>query len=185
MLQISFAIKECLNMAGDLATVSLLTTQTEEIKVPGVICRQSVQEFGDVLIPAPAGITFDTTSGQLQQVVRLEMAGNPQLRSVVVLPGKVINMGVVPARLLVNEQVVLQLFEVPFQAVIECPGAQPGDLVQKHDFQVEGFALAPIRLPETGSPTLSLHLMIKVVVQFCLVVARETIFRVEAAKPFC
>ncbi len=171
-------------MAGNLVATQL-TAQPEDIKVPEVVCRQSVQEFGDLVMPAPPGLVMDNKTGLLQQAIKLEPAGDPQLRSVVVLPGKVINIGVVPVRLLVEGTVAAQLLEVPFQGVIECPGAQPGDLVQKHDFQVEGFAIAPIRLPEACSPTLQLHLIIKVVVQYCLVVAHETILRVEAAKFFC
>ena len=172
-------------MAGDVVIAPQSAASHTEIKVPNVICRKSIQEYGDLVVQAPAGITMNRNTGCLDQHLRIEPAGSPQLRTVTVIPGKVVNMGVVPIRLLANDQVVFQLLEVPFQAVIECPGAMPGDLVQKHDFQVEGFALAPVCLPAQGCPVLQLHIIIKVIVEFCLVVARESILRVEAVQPFC
>jgi hypothetical protein len=156
--------------------------QPEQIKVPGVLCNVKIQEIGDLVIPAPSGVTMDEKTGMLCQEVRLELNGAPSLRTVTILPGKVINMGVVPVRLLVNGIVVHQLLEIPFQNVIECPGAQPGDLVQKHDVQIEGFSIAPIRLFDPCKPCLQLHLILKVVVYACVIVAQETILRVQATR---
>lgn len=157
----------------------------QRIKVPRVICQKFVQEFGDITIPAPPGVTLDVTTGRLNVKVTLERAGTPQIRNLTVLPGKVINQGVVPVRLLVDNLVVIQLLEIPFQAVIDCPGAQPGDIVQKHDLQIEGFTVAPVQILATDLVTLELNLILKVVVEFCLVVASERILKVNAAETFC
>lgn len=97
----------------------------------------------------------------------------------------VAGISVVPVRLLADGQVVIQLLEIPFQSVLECPGAEPGDVLQKHDFQVEGFSLSPIQLLNGDMCTFRLHLILKVVVKTCVVVGRETILRVDAARPFC
>jgi len=169
----------------DRVSIASAPEQKEEVKVLAVVCRETVQEIGDLTIPAPPGIIFDTKSGQLKQKVTLELAGSPQTRTVTILPGKAINQGVVPVRLLADGQVVIQLLEIPFQSVLECPGAEPGDVLQKHDFQVEGFSLSPIQLLNGDMCTFRLHLILKVVVKTCVVVGRETILRVDAARPFC
>jgi hypothetical protein len=169
----------------DRVSIASAPEQKEEVKVLAVVCRETVQEIGDLTIPAPPGIIFDTKSGQLKQKVTLELAGSPQTRTVTILPGKAINQGVVPVRLLADGQVVIQLLEIPFQSVLECPGAEPGDVLQKHDFQVEGFSLSPIQLLNGDMCTFRLHLVLKVVVKTCVVVGRETILRVDAARPFC
>jgi len=160
----------------------VLTLQ-EEIKVPQVICRQKVQEFGDLQIPAPYGVTMDPCTGKLKQKIVLEPKGEPQIRVVQIIPDKIIVIGVVPVLLLVDGKLVIQKLEVPFQGILKCPGALPGDLVQLHDFQVEGFAVAPIQIPEDDCDSLRLHLILKVIVHYCIVVAKESILRVQAAKP--
>ncbi|ABZ82650.1 hypothetical protein HM1_0025 [Heliomicrobium modesticaldum Ice1] len=155
----------------------------QRIKVPKVICQKFVQEIGDLMVPAPAGVTLDVQTGKLNQMVRLEWVGPPQLRAVTVLPNKVINQGVVPVRLLVDNIVAIQLLEIPFQGVIDCPGASPGDIVQKHDVQIEGFSINPVQILTEG--VLTLHLILKVALHLCLVVASERILKVNAAETFC
>ncbi|MHB1393281.1 MAG: DUF3794 domain-containing protein [Clostridia bacterium] len=157
----------------------------QRVKVLKVICQKNIQEFGDLTIVAPVGLILDPVTGLLNSPVTLELAGTPQLRTVTVLPDKIINQGVVPVSLLVDGVVSIQSLEIPFQAVIECPGAMPGDIVQKHDFQIEGFSITPVQLPVVGLPTLQLNLVLKVVVEFCLVVASERILKVDAAETFC
>lgn len=158
----------------------------QRIKVPRVICQKcGVQEAGDVVIPAPAGVVLDVTTGLLNVEVTLELAGTPQLRTVTVLPDKVVNQGVIPVRLLVAGVVAIQLIEIPFQAVVDCPGALPGDIVQKHDFQVEGLIVSPLQVLAADLVTLQLNLVLKAVVEFCLVVASERILKVNAAETFC
>ena len=155
----------------------------QRVKVPLVVCQQHVQEFGDITIPAPPGLILDPLTGQLNAAVTLSLAGTPVLRTVTVLPDKVINQGVVPVSLSVDGVVAIPLIEIPFQAVMDCPGARPGDIVQKHDFQIEGFSISPVQGSVAGVPTL--NLVLKVVVEFCLIVASERILKVNAAETFC
>lgn len=158
----------------------------QKIKVPRVVCQKKVQEYGDATIAAPLGVILDPVTGLLNVAVSLELAGQPQLRSIEVLPNKVINQGVIPVRLLVDNLITIQLIEIPFQAVVDCPGAQPGDIVQKHDFQIEGFSISPIQVLDPVNPAiLILNLVLKAVFEVCIVVASETILKVNAAEPFC
>lgn len=165
--------------------VSQADFNVEEIKTLNVLCREEVQEFGDLAIPAPAGVELDVTTGQLNVQVDLELVGPPQIRTIEVLPDKVINMGVVPVRLVVAGVVVIQLLEIPFQGVVECRGARPGDNVQKHDVRVLGTTISPVQVLAVDGVTLTLNLLLKVVIRLCLVVSREAILRVNANKPFC
>lgn len=158
----------------------------QRIKVPKVICTEQVQEVGQVTIPAPAGLTLDVLTGLLNATVSLQLAGTPQIRSITVLPNKIVNMGVVPVSLSVNNVVAIQLLEIPFQAEVECPGAAPGeDIVQKHDVEVEGFAISPVQILAGTPAVLTLSLILKTVVNVCVVVSKETILKINAAEPFC
>ena len=157
----------------------------QSIKTLKVLCKQCVQEIGEVTVPAPTGVTLDVNTGQLNVTVTLELVGPPQIRNITVLPGKVVNEGVVPIRLLVNGRVIFQLLEIPFQGIVECPGAEPGDNVQKHDIQVEGLIVSPVRLLAPDLVTLTLNLVLKVIVKTCVVISRETILKVNAASQLC
>ncbi|MEW6540983.1 MAG: hypothetical protein AB1402_05145 [Bacillota bacterium] len=157
----------------------------QRIKVPLVIGQQCVQEFGDVTIRAPAGVVMDPLTGRLEPPVTLSLVGVPQIRVLEVFPRKVINQGVVPVSLSVNGLVIVQLLEIPFQGVLEFPGALPGDIVQKQDVQVEGFSIAPVQLLDTGTNLLVLNLSLKAVLQMCIIVVRETVLKVNAVEAFC
>ena len=174
-------------MANQPFTVDVIESRffNQRVKAAKVICQQcGVQEFGEVTIPAPAGVTLDPVTGELSVPVTLEQAGPPQVRTVTILPGKVIDQGVVPVNVLVNNLVVIQGLEIPFEGIVECPGVLAGDIVQKHDFQVLGFSITPVQgLPVGGIAPL--NLVLKVVVEFCLVVTSERILKVNTAETFC
>ena len=90
----------------------------QKIKTQKVLCQDcNVQEFGDIIIPAPAGVVIDPLTGTLNANVTLRLNGTPQLRNVTVLPGKVVNQGIVPAVLLVNGVVLIECLEIPLEAL--------------------------------------------------------------------
>ena len=157
----------------------------QSIKVLKVLCKQCVHEIGEVTIPAPSNLQLiDPSTGQLDHVISLELIGPPQIRNITILPGKVINEGVVPVRLLVDCHTIHCLLEIPFQGIVECPGIEPGDNVQKHDIKVEGLIFSPVRLLDNNQE-LKLNLIIKVIVTMCVIVSRESIMKVNAANQFC
>jgi len=156
----------------------------QRIKAPGVICQEIVQVVGDLTVPAPWGVTMDKT-GQLNHPISLTLNGEPQVRAITIIRGKVIIQGVVPVTLLVDTQVAYQLLEIPFQTTIECPESSPGDVTQLHDVQLEGFSIAPVQLLEANRCTLGLHLSLKVVLEFCVIVVKEKILKINAAEVFC
>ncbi|WP_031516911.1 DUF3794 domain-containing protein [Desulfofalx alkaliphila] len=172
-----------------MAFVNQYTTDTkvdQKIKVLKVLCQECLQEVGDLTIPAPANLTLDLHTGKLNAPVTLEVAGSPQIRTVKILMGKVILMGVVPVRLEFNKGVVCQSFEVPFQSVVHCSSVDPEENVdvQKHDVQVEGLVYSPVQVPDHHGK-MHLSLIIKAVVKLCVIVSREDILKVEAASQFC
>lgn len=159
----------------------------QKIKVLKVYCQECFQEAGDIIVPAPANLTIDPETGQLSAPVTLELIGPPQIRTIEVLNGKVVNMGIVPVRLLVNNSVFCQLLEIPFQGIIECSSVEPDGTtnVQKHDLQVEGLIVSPIQLFDADECTLKLHLILKAIVKTCVIISREEILKVKAANQFC
>ena len=157
----------------------------QRIKVPVVVCQEEVQEVGDLEIPAPVGVTFDPVTGLLEQIVTLVATGLPVLTTTTVLPGKIVNQGFVPVSLFVNGVETVTGLTIPFQGEIECPGVVPGPgvIVQKHDVQIEGFSVGAFTTTVAGVTTVTL--VLKVVLALCLIVARETIIKVNAAEVFC
>lgn len=165
-------------MAFAAVQVSTPRFVDQEIKALKVLCRAPVQEEGDATVPAPAGLT-DIAA------VTVTPVGPPEVRSVTVLPGKAVNQGVVPVQVSVAGVVVIQRLEVPFQGTFDCPGAQPGDVVQKHDLRVAGIDVALVQVLGPDGITQIPSLRIKVVVRACVIVAHEALFLVSAAELFC
>ena len=154
------------------------------VKIPLVICQKFEQEFGEITISAPVGVTINPLTGELTPAVTVRIAGSPILRTATVIPDKIINQGVIPVNVFVAGITlpVIQGLEVPFEGIIDCPGSRPGDIVQKHDFQIEGVSVSGVTvlLPIPG-----VNLIIKVVFKFCLVVASTRLLKVNAAELTC
>ena len=70
-----------------------------------------------------------------------------------------------------------------FRGIVECAEAMPGDTVQKHDAQIEGFSILPIQVCEEKA--LVLKLMLSVFLEMCVIVTSERIVSVNMAEPFC
>lgn len=159
----------------------------QKVKLLKVCCQECVQVAGDITIPAPANLTLDPETGLLNAPVSLELVGEPQIRTIKVLMGKVVIMGIVPVRLLVDNCVTCQLLEVPFQIIVDCSCAEPdGSInVQNHDLQVEGLVISPIRLFNAEECTLNLNLIIKAIVKVSVIISREEILKIKAANQFC
>ncbi|NLN19014.1 MAG: hypothetical protein GX162_07055 [Firmicutes bacterium] len=154
------------------------------IKTLAVICTQEVQATLDD--PAgPFGVAgiLDPSTGELLPGLRIVVTDIDP--GVGVVPNKVCNVFVVTFQI-VNSAgaVVLGPLTVTVSDAVPCPGAGlgPGQtVVQKHDIQV-GFCLIPVDTDENGifdSFYITLH------IDYCLVVAQETILKVDAATPFC
>jgi len=163
-----------------MATFDVLSDRffLQTLKTLVVICKTNVQGFGDITIPLPAGVTIDPITGQLSVPVTLEPAGNPILINNTVLPDKVINNGAIPVNVLIAGIPVVQNVSIPWQDVIDCPGARPGDEVQKHDFRVVGYTVTAV----LGVPG---GLILKAVFDYCLIVSRLKLIEVNSADITC
>lgn len=159
----------------------------QHLKVLQVVHKQVVNEFGDLTIPLAGVNAADIGLVQVTNIV----AGTPEITVMEALPGKIVNIGFVPVTLTITVLDIIDLVgitvNVPFQAVIETPGVLPGDNIQKHDIQVLGVIDTPVTLFEIvdGVLEVTVGLQLKVVVELCLVVAREEILKVNAATTFC
>ncbi|ABZ82651.1 hypothetical protein HM1_0026 [Heliomicrobium modesticaldum Ice1] len=157
----------------------------QNLKSLRVLCQQCVQETGDVIIPLP-------TVPALADIVNVTVVptGNPEIRTTTVLPGKVVNMGVVPVSVTITIlgvvlPITIPLIEIPFEGIVECPGAQPGDIVQKHDIALEAVVSQPVQLLPVVGEALVVGLELQAIVKACIVVGREEVLTVNAANPFC
>ena len=163
-----------------MATFDVLNERLypQTLKTNVVICRQSVQGFGDITIPLPVGVTIDPVTGEFNVPVTIAPAGTPILINNTVIPDKVINNGAIPVNVLVSGVSVVQNVMIPWQDVIDCPGVRPGDEVQKHDFLVTGLIVTAV----LGTPG---GLQLKAVYDYCLIVARLKLISVSAADITC
>lgn len=148
----------------------------QTIKANVVICRQAIQGFADIVIPLPAQVTIDPTTGQLSAAVTLEPAGTPILINNTVLADKVINNGAIPVNILIAGIPVVQYVNIPWHTVIDCPGSKPGDEVEieKQDFHVVGYTVTAI----LGTPG---GLTLNAIFNYCLIVSRLKLIEVSAA----
>lgn len=182
IMSVNKARKMCFPNTCILPLPPVIPTQ-QRIKVNAVICQDQVQIAGDLLLAAPAGVVLDPATGLLDPAVTL-VAGATIIRTITVLPNKVVIQGVVQASLLVDGVVVIALLEIPFQSIVDCCGALPGDTVQIHNSVIEGVTVSPVQIPVAG--VLILNLVLKVILSFCVVVARESIVALNGTvELFC
>ncbi|HHT91153.1 MAG: hypothetical protein QM451_02510 [Bacillota bacterium] len=165
--------------------------QQQRVKVPMVIDKdRCVQVIGRTEIDGPANLSFvhgRFESGGEHVLVQLVLSTRPpELLSTTIIPGKVLNTGVVYVDLVITSLTGTKLAskqEIPilWHDLVPSPGAMPGDMVQKHDFEIEGFEDVVGYCDCEGR----FRLVLAVVVRYCLVIAAERILRVEAAETFC
>ncbi len=159
----------------------------QRLKSLRVLCQERVNEFGDLAIPL-AGVDV----ALLDQVqATITAVGTPVIQVLEAVPNKVVNIGYVPVTLSIVVAEIINLVDitvnVPFQGVVECPGVLPGDNIQKHDIQVLGVVDTPITQYAVVGGVLvpTVALLLKAVVELCIVVGREEILKINAAPTFC
>lgn len=163
----------------------------QRVKVPMVIDKDCcVQVVGRTKIKGPANLSFADghfeSGGEKVKVKLVHGQRPPELLSTTILPGKVMNTGVVYADLVITSRTGTKLasqsnIPILWHDVLPSPGVQPGDVVQKHDFLIEGFEDVVAYCDCDGT----FWLVLAVVVQYCVIVASERILRVEATETFC
>lgn len=158
----------------------------QRLKSLRVLCQERVNEFGDPTIPL-AGVDVALLD-QIQ--VTITAVGTPVIQVLEAVPNKVVNIGYVPVTLSIVVAEIINLditVNVPFQGVVECPGVLPGDNIQKHDIQVLGVVNTPITQygVVAGALVPTVALLLKAVVELCIVVGREEILKINAASTFC
>lgn len=159
----------------------------QHLKTLRVLCKERVNEFGDLTIPL-AGVDVALLD-QIQ--VTITAVGTPVIQVLEAVPNKIVNVGFVPVTLNIVVAGIINLVgitvNVPFQGVVECPGVLPGDNIQKHDIQVLGVIDTPITqfAVVAGALVPTVALLLKVVVELCIVVSREEILKISAASTFC
>jgi len=157
-----------------------------QIKALDVTCKEFVQAEGTTSVDVG-------TTGEYFGFVIVDPATGQFTRS--------IRMGSIDAAIAVDPDAdkVIDTFVVPLQIVdeagnpigvpvivninqeTECEGIENEDetVVQKHDIQPE------IDIQVTGNATVGFTVHFTVVLDYCLVVATETILKVSAARKFC
>lgn len=176
-----------------MANFDLLEAQIQpkRVKVPMVVDKNCcVQVIGRKEIEGPANLAFaDGRFESCGEKVKVELvpgARHPEWLSSTVIPGKVMNTGVVYADLIITSMTGVKLtskanIPILWHDLLPSPGAEPACTVQAHDFQIEGFE----NVSGYCDCDNKLRLLLAVVVRYCIVVASERILRVEAAETFC
>lgn len=163
----------------------------QRVKVPLVKDKDCcVQVVGRTKIEGPANLSFVDgqfeSCGEKVEVKLLLGHRRAEILSTTIIPGKVMNTGVVYVDLVITSNTGMELatmtnIPILWHEVFPSPGAEPGDIVQKHDFQIEGFENIVGYCDCDGK----FWLILAVVLRYCLVIASERILKVEAAELFC
>ncbi len=176
-----------------MANFDLLEAQIQpkRVKVPMVIDKDCcVQGIGRKEIEGPANLAFVDgkfeSCGERVKVELVPSVRRPEWLSTTVIPGKVMNTGVVYVDLVITSMTGVKLADktnipILWHDLMPSPGAEPGDIVQKHDFQIEGFE----NVSGYCDCDNKLRLLLAVVVRYCVIVTSERILRVEGAETFC
>lgn len=178
---------------NQFATDQFFNQRIKALKVIGEV--PNVNEFGSVSgVALPDGVTavgqnlVSTTTGQPVTVSVTPSAGFPiSPGAITIIPGmngKIANSMtiVVDVTAVVDGATVPIAMATPITiaAVVETgTELQPNDIVQKHDVQFRGSTVVPMTV--AGVTTLT----ITAIVELCIVIARETIFKINAAELFC
>ncbi|NLN19013.1 MAG: hypothetical protein GX162_07050 [Firmicutes bacterium] len=154
------------------------------IKALEVICTQEVQAtLDDPLGPFGLAGILDPSTGEL--LPGLQIVVTDVDPGVGVATNKICNVFVVTFQIVDSAgTVVLGPLTATVSDEVDCPGAGVGPgqtVVQKHDIQI-GFCLIPVDTNEDG---IFDSFFITLDIEYCLVVAKEGILKINAATPFC
>lgn len=153
------------------------------IKTLEVICTEQVQAvLDDPLGPFSLSGILEPSTGELLPGLRIVVTDIDP--GVGVMPNKICDVFVIAFQIVNATGAVLLAQTATVSEDVRCPGAGVGPgqtVVQKHDIQV-GFCLIPVDTNEDGTFD---SFFITVDVEYCLVVAKETILKINAATPFC
>lgn len=164
------------------------------LKALVVVAEDTMQKMGELVIPAPIGVSCDPVTGRISHNVRLEPVGEPVLRPILI-KDKVVNEGFVNARLIVENndpqpcpdvrKTNSSLVVIPFQSIHDIQGICPSDHVQEFA-EIEALLVsctpAPCPTGQTGN-LMQLHL--KAILNVHIVVARECIVVVSGDLLHC
>lgn len=163
----------------------------QRVKVPMVKDKDCcVQVVGRTKIEGPANLSFANgrfeSCGEKVNVKLLLGSRHPELLSTTIITGKVLNTGVVYANLLITSKTEMKLaamtnIPILWHDVLPSPSAEPGDIVQKHDFRITGFEDVVGYCDCDGK----FWLVLAVVLEYCLVIASERILKVDVTESFC
>ncbi|MHB1393280.1 MAG: hypothetical protein ACYCYE_09420 [Clostridia bacterium] len=175
---------------NNMSYKSICDKQSNErrIKALVVIAEKNVQKIGDLIIIAPIGVGIDQLTGDLSVPVRIEAIGKPCLKPKII-NDVLINEGFVRAKLIVEDidpepcpdirKGIQKEILIPVQSVIEIKGIRPGDHIQEF---TEIKSLSVFGIPERpphGSVGTQVKLIIKVILDVKIIIAREEIITVS------
>ena len=158
------------------------------LKTLVVIAEEKLQKVGNLVIPAPLGVTCDA-NGNLSHQITLVPIGEPSFRPVV-LKNKLVNEGFLTVRVEVTDndpqpcpdvrKFPPVIVVIPFQSIHDIPGICPGDHVQEFA-RIEALLVSGV--PGACSPTHSgtaVQLDLKAILEVHLIIAREAVISVAA-----
>jgi hypothetical protein len=163
----------------------------KKIKALVVIAEKDVQKIGDLTITAPLGVGIDKTTGDLTVPVLLEAIGEPVLKPKII-PDRLINQGFLHAKLIVEDidpepcpdvrkGITKEIF-IPIQSVIEIEGICPGDHIQEFA-EIESLTVFGVPdKPQSGSAGTKVKLILKVILDVKIIIAREDLITVLVKK---
>ncbi|MDQ0217140.1 hypothetical protein ELQ35_08580 [Peribacillus cavernae] len=114
--------------------------------VNSLVCSREVQKVAELTIPAVTlgDIVVIGPGGVITPLITLQPDLSGLVSNVLLVRGKIINTGYLPANIVIAGVATPLQINLPFQQETECPGACPEDTVTETPFQIEAIVVQGI-----------------------------------------
>lgn len=144
------------------------------IKTNVIIAEIEASKIASLDLKAPIGVGVDLDTGELTETVKVEPDRDPVLKYSII-PGKLINVGFLRARLTVERDDVETTIYLPIYSVTNIEGIQPGDhVVEVTELEHLSVSGLPDVVPMGGSGY-KVKILIRALLKAQITVTREEI----------
>ncbi|WP_031516913.1 hypothetical protein [Desulfofalx alkaliphila] len=167
--------------------------EVKDIKSLVVVHKSRIMKFGETTVPAPLGVNIDPKTGELTVPIEIIPVGDAILKPKVE-KNLLINEGFIKLKTIAHhpdlgtcpntKKCFVKETTIPVQSVHEIKGIRPGDKVQE---KVEVKSISVMGIPDNSMPKSAgqkINLLIKIILEVKVVIAREEIISVLSCKSF-
>lgn len=146
-----------------------------------VIAEIEATKIASVELKAPIGVDVDLKTGELTEMVRVELAGDPVLIPTII-PGKLINVGFLKATLIAEPDNLETQMYLPIYSVTKVDGIKPGDrVIETSELEHISVSGLPDIVP-AGHSGYKVKIFVRALLKVMITVTREEIISLPEDK---